>query len=146
MKIILLQDIKSLGKKGDSKDVSEGYARNFLFPKKIAVLATEVAIKNVEEKRKKEVEEKQKETAKLTELAHILKDKKIVLKYKAKKGKLFGSVSARDIAKELEKENYNVSEKMVKLKDPIKKIGTYSVKLELAPNIISQISLSIEEA
>lgn len=145
MKIILLQDIKTLGKAGDVKEIAEGYARNFLLPKKMAEVATEEAVKNIQAKKEKESAENAKKTEELKKLAEKLKNQKITIKSKAKKGKLFGSINAKNIAEALQKENLNISEKFIIIEEAIKKIGEYKVKLKLAEGIETAISLKIEE-
>lgn len=144
MKIILLQEVKNLGKKGDVKDVAEGYARNFLFPKKLAEIATPEAMKNVIAQKEKEKAEEAKSIEKMRELAAILKEKEIVIKSKEKKGKLFGSISAKEIANKLKADGIEIESDKIILADPIKKIGEYSIKIKLAQDIISEISLRVE--
>jgi len=146
MKIILLQDIKTLGKKGDIKDVAEGYARNFLFPQKIAEIATPEAVKNIIAQKEKEKAEEAKNTDKMRQLAGILRDMEIVLKSKEKNGKLFGSISARDISESLKKEGLDVAEEKIILKNPIKKIGEYRVEIKLTADIASHIKLVVQGA
>jgi large subunit ribosomal protein L9 len=146
MKIILLQDIKSLGKKGDIKNVSDGYARNFLFPKKLAQLATDLSIKNIITQKEKEKTEEAKNANKMRQLAGALKEKEIVLKSKEKNGKLFGSISARDIAKNLKKEGFNVAEEKIILPDPVKKTGEYEIEIKLTADISSRIKLKVRGA
>lgn len=143
MKVILLQDAKNLGKKGDIKDVAEGYARNFLFPKKIAEPATEEAIKNNEVKKNQEKAQKQAQTENLKALAENLKHKKFILKAKEKGGKLFGSISAKDIAKILKNENLSVSNKNIIINEVIKKTGSYEIEISLSPEIKSVIKLEV---
>jgi large subunit ribosomal protein L9 len=143
MKIILLQDVKTLGKKGDVKDVSEGYARNFLISKKLAQIATEGAVKNVEAKKAQKNAFEKANLEKLRELAEKLKDRRIVLESREKKGKLFGSILAKDIALELKKENLEISEKSIILKETIKKIGEYKIEIRLEKDIKSQIILEV---
>jgi large subunit ribosomal protein L9 len=146
MKIILLQDIKSLGKKGDVKDVAEGYARNFLFPKKMAEVATEDKIKNVMAQKEKEKIEEAKNADKMRQLAVILKEKEIVLKSKEKNGKLFGSISKKDIAENLEKEGFNIAEEKIILASPIKKTGEYKIEIKLGTGVSSHIKLVVRGA
>ncbi|MDQ1284040.1 MAG: large subunit ribosomal protein [Patescibacteria group bacterium] len=143
MKIILLQDIKSLGKQNDIKDVSEGYARNFLLPKKLAAIATEEAVKIAETKKEEEKAAGKAKLEKLRELAEKLKNKRIVLKKREKKGKLFGSITAKDIASELEKENLAVPEKSIIIKEAIKKTGEYEIRITLAPEVEAKIKLEV---
>jgi len=143
MKIILLQDVKKLGRAGDVKDVAEGYARNFLFPKKLAEAATAEAVKEVEAKKAQEQATQNEEKKRLLELAHKLKGKKITLKSKEKDGKLFGSVSAKDIAAGLENENLAVPENCIILKEAIKETGTYDIGIILDKGIESKIILTV---
>lgn len=144
MKVILLQDIKSLGKKGDVKDVSEGYARNFLLPKKMAEIATEEAMKNIMARKEKEKAENAKNTEKMRELAGILKNREVVIKSKEKKGKLFGSISAKEIAGGLKADGVEIASDKIILGSPIKKIGEYAIKIKLAADIQTEIKLKVE--
>lgn len=146
MKIILLQDVKNLGKKGEVKEVAEGYARNFLFARKLAEVATQSGVKNVEIAKKQQIEKDQIDLQKTQELAEQLEGKAITIFAKDKDGKLFGSVQAKSIVKELEKENIFISEKSVVLENPIKELGEYEVKIELDHKIEAMISVIIEGA
>ncbi len=144
MKVILLQDIKSLGKKLDIKEVSDGYARNFLLPKKLAEAATDVALKKIKEQKEKIVLAEKKNLENSQKLAETLRNKEIVIRAKEKGGKLFGSILAKDIIRELGKENINIAEKAVVLKNPIKATGKYKVKIVLENGIQAEINLSVE--
>ena len=146
MKIILLQDVKNLGKQGDIKEVSEGYARNFLFVKKLAEIATNSGLKKVDVIKKKQAEKEQIDLKKTQELAAQLEETAIKIVVKEKNGKLFGSIHAKDIIKELKKENIIIPAKAIILKDPIREIGDYEVKIELEHNIEAIISVSVESA
>lgn len=146
MKIILLQDVKNLGKRGDIKEVSEGYARNFLFVKKLAEIATNSGLKKVDVIKKKQAEKEQLDLEKTQELASRLDGMAVVILVKEKNGKLFGSIHAKDIVKELKKENIIISEKAIILQDPLKEIGDYEVKIELEHNIEAVINVSVESA
>jgi len=146
MKIILLQDVKGLGKKGAIKEVAEGYARNFLFVKKLAEIATGSGLKKAEAIQKKQMEKDQSDLEKTQELADRLEGKAITLIVKAKDGKLFGSVGTKDIAKELKKENIIVPEKSIALESPIRELGEYEVKIELDHKIEAMIMVLIENA
>ncbi len=143
MKIILLQDAKNLGRKGDIKDVAEGYARNFLFPKKLAEPATVEAIKNIEAQKSQEKAEKKARTEVLKALADKLKNKKFTLKAKEKQGKLFGSIAAKDIVEILKIENLSVSEKNIIMNEAIKKTGEYNIEISLSPEIRTNIRLEV---
>jgi len=144
MKIILLQEVKSLGKKGDIKEVSDGYARNFLLPKKLAAFATPEAIKKAEIDKIKQAQTKQDELEKYRQLAEKLKNLEITIAAKEKDGKLFGSVSAKEIAKELKNKNFDITEKSIKIDEAIKKIGNYKIKIELDHQIAVEIKIKVE--
>lgn len=143
MKIILLQDIKSLGKAGDIKNVSDGYARNFLLPKKLARLATEANVAEAETKRAQEKAAQEANLNNLQELAGKLNGKKIIIKSKEKGGKLFGSITAKDITQELAGENLAIPEKSIILDEAIKKTGSYRIKVKLADDIEADVQLEI---
>lgn len=146
MKVILLQDIKGLGKKGDLKEVAEGYARNFLFVKKLAEIATNGGVKKVEVIKKKQAEKDQLDLEKTQELASQLEGKAITINAKEKDGKLFGSVQVKDLLKELKKENITVPEKSIILSSPIKEIGEYEVRIELDHGIETSVMVLVESA
>jgi len=143
MKVILLQDIKSLGKKGDIKDVSDGYARNFLLPQKLAGAATDGTIKKAAEMKERERAEKEKDSEKMKQLAKEIQEKNIIIKSKEKGGKLFGSISAKDIAVALKNENLEVLEKSIIMKEAIKKTGRYEIKIRLADGVEAQIEIEV---
>ncbi len=136
MKIILLQDIKNLGDAGDVKEVTDGYARNFLLPKKLAEMATKEAIKKATKKKQKTKELQNEKTEELKTLAKKLEGKKIVIKAKEKDGKLFGSVGKKEIAENLGNE---INEDMIELEENIKEIG----KKEIIINFGSSIKIKV---
>ena len=144
MKVILLQNLKSLGQIGDIKDVSDGYARNFLIPKKMAEVATEEAVKRAEAKKSQEQAEKEADLNELKTLAEKINGKKIILKSKEKGGKLFGSIAAKDIASALKREGLEISEKSIIIKKAIKKVGRYKIEIILDKGIQSKINLAVE--
>lgn len=144
MKIILLQDIKNLGKIGDIKNVAEGYARNFLLPKKMVEAATEEVIKKAEVEKAEEKSKKEAELEDLKNLAKKIKDKKITIKSKEKKGKLFGSIGAKDITEAMKKENLEISQSCIIMKEAIKKTGEYKIDIILSPGISVVLKLEIE--
>jgi len=145
MQIILLQDVKNLGKKGELKNVAEGYARNFLFAKKLAATATKEAIERVETLRKKEKIAELGSLEKTKKLASELKDKLIEIKAKGKEGKLFGSISTKDVVKELGTLGFDISEKSVIMPTHIKEIGEYEIKINLAQGIEAKIKLKVSK-
>ncbi|MDO9231825.1 MAG: 50S ribosomal protein L9 [bacterium] len=143
MKIILLQDVKSLGKKGDVKEVAEGYAQNFLLPKKLAGVATESAVKFFQSQKEKEQKNKLAETERLRNLASVLKGKKITIEAKEKKGKLFGSITVKNIEEALKKEGLNILANSIIIKQAIKKVGEYEIEIKLSEEIREKIKLEV---
>ena len=144
MKIILLQDAKSLGRRGDVKEVSDGYARNFLLPKKIAEIATPESIKKAEITKKKYSEEEAAKLEKSKEIAKKMASLELLLSVKETDGKLFGSVSAKDIAQELKNRDFDIAEKSIKLEEAIKKIGDYKITVELDAHIKVEVKLRVQ--
>lgn len=146
MKIILLQSVKGLGKKGDLKEVAEGYARNFLFPKKMAEIATDGLVRNVVAIKSKQVEKNQMDLKKTQALSNALKGKVVTILSKEKNGKLFGSVQSKDISIALKKENIILSEKSIILENHIKEVGEYKVAIKLDHAIETSIMVIVNGA
>jgi len=144
MRVILLQNVKNIGKMGDVKEVSDGYARNFLLPKKLAEIVTEASIKNIEVLKSKMAWVEQADLEKNQQLAENLQDREIVIQAKEKDGKLFGSVNAKTIAKELKKEKLDIDEKSIILTEPIREVGEYDVKVELDHGIEALVKVVVE--
>jgi len=143
MKIILLQNVKGLGKIGDIKTVSEGYARNFLFPKKLATIGNEGAIKGAHLKKEGELAQQKAEEAILRTLAEKLAKERIVIRTKAKSGKLFGSITRKQIIDELKKNHLEVSEKCIIMEEAIKKTGTYKIGIRLSAQVGTKVELEV---
>lgn len=146
MKVILLQDVKSLGKKGDVKEVADGYAQNFLLPKKIAEIATENVVRIFQSQKEKEQKNKMAEKEQMKKIIDTLKSKKIFISAKEKGGKLFGSVTAKNIAEVLEKEGLNISESSIIIKKAIKKTGEHEIEVKLMEGIETKITLEVKGA
>lgn len=146
MEIILLQDVKTLGKKGDIVKVNDGYARNFILPKKLGAEATKQNLyelntqKAAEEKRQKEILEEAKNQAKKLEELNV----KVSIKA-GEGGKTFGSVSSKEIAGSI-KEQYgiDIDKKKLVLGDPIKHAGTYTVPVKLHPKVTADLKVTVE--
>lgn len=136
MKVILINDVEKLGKMGDLIDVKEGYARNFLFPKNLAIKETKEGLKVFEERRKKRAKEIEKEKIRFAELANKINNASFTIQAAAgDEEKLFGSVTADDIAAVLSAEDIQIDKKQVHIKEPIKKLGIYQVDVKLHPEI-----------
>lgn len=144
MKVIFLKDVKGSGKKGEIAEVSDGYARNFLIKKGLAEEATAVKINSLNIKRGAEDFHRQEEIKALKEEAKKLNGTQITLKIKCgENGKVFGSVTAKEIADELTALGYNVDKKRVILKDPIKLLGVYAVDVKFLPEVIAKIKVEV---
>ena len=147
MKVILQQDVKGQGKKGQMVEVSEGYARNFLLPKKLAIPATTDAINtmNLKEKARRAEEARQREEA----LATANKLKEITVRIAAKAGtggRLFGAVTTKEISEGLKKQfNIDIPKQKLVLDEAIKSFGTYTVKAKLGFEISASFSVMVSE-
>lgn len=147
MKVILTQDVKSQGKKGDLINVSDGYANNFLLPKGLAKLATKQALNELEGKRGAEQYHKNQEEKKAMDIAERLKEVTVKLSAKAgKEGKLFGSITSKDVAEALKKQyNIDVDKRKIDLPDGIKNCGIRDVNVTLYPKIVGTFKVSVTE-
>ena len=146
MKVILKQDIKGVGKKDQVINAADGYARNFLFPKNLAVPADIGNMNNLKAKNESNAFRKDEERKASIELAAKLE--KINLKIKAKvgdNGKLFGSLTSKEISESLKAEyKIDVDKKKINLKEPIKQIGTTTVQIKLFEGIVANLKVTIE--
>ena len=148
MKVILLQDVKGKGKKGQMLEVSDGYARNFMLPKKIAIEATPDAINTMRMNDKATQERIAREKAEAMEISKKLRD--MILTVTAKgggNGRLFGSVTNQEIADALAKQSgIKLDKRKIVISDPIKNVGTYTVNCKLGYEISAPLTVKIEEA
>ena len=148
MKVILTQDVKGKGKKGQMIEVSDGYARNFMLPRKMAIEATADAINTMKMNDKATAERIAREKAEALDISNKLRA--IVLVVKAKgggAGRLFGSVTNQEIADALEKnQNIKLDKRKIVISDPIKSVGTYTVTCKLGYEISAPLTVKIEEA
>lgn len=148
MKIILLQDEKKLGKKGDIIEASEGYARNYILPKKIGVEATPKNMNDLKLQKANEEKVAQEQLAAAKALAAVLETKQVVVKIKAGEGgKTFGCVSTKEIAAAC-KEQYNleIDKKKIQLSESLKNFGSYEVAIKLHPQVIGKLTVKVVEA
>jgi len=148
MKVILLQDVKGQGKKGQLIDVSDGYARNFLLPKKLAQEATADNINTMKMNDKALQEKRQKEREEAIALSKVLKEMTLIVTAKGGgAGRLFGSVTNAEIADALEKNHkIKLDKRKIVLDDPIKNVGTYTVRCKLGYEVTAELTVEIKEA
>ena len=147
MKVILQQDVKGQGKKGQMIDAAEGYARNYLLPRKLAILATTDAINtmNLKEKARRAEEAANREAA--VTLGNKLKDVTVKIAAKGgKEGKLFGAITNKEISEALSEQfGFDVAKQKIVLDEPIKAFGTYEVKAKLGYEVTSKFNVSVVE-
>lgn len=146
MKVILKQDVKGLGKKEQMVEASDGYARNFLLPKGLAVEATSSNVNIMKTKKEAEAQKKDREVAQAKELAKKIKDITVTLKVKAgENGKLFGSITSKDVAEALKsQQKLDIDKKKLVMPDSLKAVGTFEVEVKLYPEINSKFTVKIE--
>lgn len=147
MKVILLQDVKSLGKKDQIVDVNDGYARNFLLPKKLGLEASAQNLNNLKLQKANEEKIAAENLAHAKEFAEELNKLTVVVKMKAGEGgRAFGSVSTKEIVEEAKKQHkVEIDKKKVVLPEPIKNFGTYEVTVKLHPQVQAKIKVKVEE-
>ena len=145
MKVILLQDVDGLGKVGELKDVANGYARNFLLPKKLAAGATPQLMANYQQR----IAAEQRKTEKQNEQNQQLSERlgSVTLTFKARagsQGRLYGSITSQDIAAGLrESEGIQIDRRVIDLPDPIRSLGTYHVPIKIAQKIAPEITVNV---
>ena len=147
MKIILLQDVKSLGKQGEIVDVSDGYARNFILPKKVGVEANSKNMNDLKLQKANEEKKAQELLEAAKELAKVLETKEVVVKMKSGEGgKTFGSISSKEIAAEAKKQcDLELDKKKIQLPEPIKALGAYEVTVKLHPKVSAKLKVKVIE-
>lgn len=148
MKIILLQDEKKLGKKGDIIEASEGYARNYIIPKKIGVEATSKNMNDLKLQKANEEKKAQEQLDAAKALAEVLGQKQVVVKIKAGEGgRAFGSVSSKEIATACkEQHNIEIDKKKIQLPESLKNFGAYEVNIKLHPQVTAKLTVKVTEA
>ena len=146
MKVILKEDVKSIGSMGQVVVVSDGFARNYLVPRGLAVEANVKNIKSLEHEKKVIQEKARKVKNSVQDLADRLANMTVVIKTKAgEEGKLFGSVTTMDIAEQLKNQGIEIDKKKISLDEPIKRLGTYAVNLKLHSEITAQVNVQVIE-
>lgn len=147
MKVILLEDVRGSGVKGDVVNVSDGYARNYLLPRGLAIKADKGSLKNLKLKMKSEERRAEREAEEARELAEKLEDVTLVIKAKSgESDKLYGSVTNKELAEELKTQhNLVVDRKKIVMEEPIRQLGDVELEVKLYPNITGKLKVKIEE-
>ena len=145
MKVILLEDIKGVGKKDQIINANDGYARNYLFPKKLALEANAVNLANLKARQESNQFRKDMQKEEAIALANTMKDINLEIKVKAgENGKIFGGVTAKEISEHLKQEfSIEVDKKKINLADTIKNIGTYTVDIKLYEGVIGKLKVKV---
>lgn len=148
MKVILLQDVKSLGKKDAMVEVNEGYARNFIIPKKLGIEATPKNLNDFKLKKAHEEKVAAENLAEAKSLAAELEKSSVTVKIKVGEGgRSFGSVSTKEISDALKNQlGKDIDKKKIVMKDSIKAVGSFTVKIKLHPEVQAELSVKVEEA
>lgn len=148
MQVILKKDVKGSGKAGDVVKVSDGYARNMLIPKGLAVEATKANIRSLEKAKALQAEEEAEKRAEAQKQAELLKDKTVEIKTKAGEGgRLFGSITSKDIAEAVKSQlGIDADKKKIQLDSPIKSMGTFHVTVKLYYEIHAELTVNVTEA
>ncbi|MFR0733917.1 MAG: 50S ribosomal protein L9 [Oscillospiraceae bacterium] len=146
MKVILLQDVRGKGKKGQMLEVSDGYARNHMLPRKIAMEATADAINTMRMNDKATQERQARERAEAMELAKRMKAMTLTVYAKGGgAGRLFGSVTSQEIADALQSQGITLDKRKIVIDEPIKNVGTYTIRCKLGYEITAQLTVQIQE-
>jgi len=145
MKVVLLKDVKNIGKRDEILNVSDGYARNFLFPQKLAVEAKAGTLKEIEKKRAAQEARDAEALAEARAKADALKGKVVELKIKCgSQGRLYGSVTAAEVAEALEKQHgYAADKRKIDLGDPIREVGDREITIRLYPGVTTEMKLRV---
>ncbi len=148
MQVVFLEDVPNVARAGEVKEVANGYGRNFLIPKKLAVLAKSQAASMIEIQRKVKARNQEQIEAELVELANQLEGKEVILKTRiGAKDKLYGSITSADIATELQSTaGLVVDKRKIELAEPIRQLGSYEVAIRLTKDIMPKIKVIVTEA
>ncbi|MDX2151868.1 MAG: 50S ribosomal protein L9 [Bryobacteraceae bacterium] len=144
MEVILRDDVEKLGHRGQIVKVAPGYARNFLLPKKLAVLATDANKKIVEQERQAHLRKEAKLEGDAQELAKMLNGVTVTIAQKVgEQDQLFGSVTAKDVAELLERQNYTIDRRKIQLDEPIRTLGEHKVPVRLHRGVTAEITVNV---
>ncbi len=146
MKVILLQDIENIGKKGEVKNMANGYARNFLFPKNLAKIASKEAIEELEKQKELETKKAEEELKDVQEIVSKIDGLEIEMPVKVdEEGKLYGSINEVEIGKILTDKRFNIKKKQIKIPQPIKEIGEHQITILFDHNLEAEIKIIVIE-
>lgn len=146
MKVIFLKDVKGQGKKGEIKEVSEGYAQNFLIPRGLVRPATDGNVKTLENQTAAEAKRKEREKEEAAELGKKLEEMTVTLKAKAGEGgRLFGAITSKQVAEALEKAGIKIDKRKIEMHDPIRSLGVTQVPVKLHPEVKSTVKVQVTE-
>ena len=146
MKVILLEDVKALGKKGEVVNVNDGYARNFILPKKLGLEGTSKNLNDLKLQKQNDEKVAQEKLDAAKALAEEIKEKSITVKIQAGvEGRVFGSISSKEIALEAKKQlNMDIDKKKIIIPDAIKSLGTYNVNIKLHKDVMATLAVKVE--
>jgi len=147
MKVVFLEDVPNVAKAGDIKEVADGYSRNYLIPRKLAVPATSSELKKVEVLRAAGARREAKSEKEAEAFANVLKDITVVIRMRAgTKDKLYGSVTSADIAREIKKlTKQDVDKRKIELPEPIRELGIYEVSVKLSKDVTATVNVVVEQ-
>jgi large subunit ribosomal protein L9 len=144
MEVILREDVERLGSRGQVVKVADGYARNFLLPKRLAVAATDSNRKIVEQERQAHLRREAKQKSEAEDLAKLLGGVTVTIAQKAgENDQLFGSVTAKDVVDALAQQNYTVDRRKVQLDEPIKQLGEFKVPVKLHKDVVAEVTVKV---
>jgi large subunit ribosomal protein L9 len=144
MEVILREDVERLGSRGQVVRVADGYARNFLLPKRLAVAATDSNRKIVEQERQAHLRREAKQKGEAEDLAKLLGGVTVTIAQKAgENDQLFGSVTAKDVADALAQQNYTIDRRKVQLEEPIKQLGEFKVPVRLHRDVTAEVTVKV---
>ncbi|MCR4634540.1 MAG: 50S ribosomal protein L9 [Erysipelotrichaceae bacterium] len=145
MKVILLSDVPKVGKKGEIKEVADGYARNFLIARGLAVMESNASKKILEKQNAEAAKLDEQKRAEAKQLAEELAKKTLIFKVKAKDGKVSGSISTKQIEEELKKQGVVIDKRKIKDNEPLNALGTFDIRVELYKDVIGKIKIRLVE-
>ncbi len=146
MKVIFLEDVAKVARAGETKEVADGYGRNFLIPRKLAVLADSSASSVVEARLRVRARRQAQTEAEMAELAKLLEGKEITIKVRSgAEGRLYGSVTSADVADQLKNVNLVVDKKDIELAEPIHQLGSYEIPIRLTKDLMPKVKLTVAE-